>query len=283
MVRDRVKFSALKLLPKNVVSRAVGGLAEIPLPGPLRGPVNRSFAALAGVDLSESARSPSSYSSVNAFFTRELKEGVRDIEAEKAGDLVSPADGRIDQFGSIRDETLVQAKGKTYRLVDLLDSGRDAQRFEGGSFATIYLSPRDYHRVHAPVSGEVHRLGYVPGHLWPVNPFAVEHVDRLFVVNERLTTFIENDALGEVGVCMVGATCVGKMTLAFHPIHTNASFRRRLDFDLEERVELEAGGPLGQFNLGSTVILLVSNPDFRFDEELVAGEAVRMGQRLGGL
>lgn len=283
MVRDRVKLSALRLLPKNAVSRAVGGLAEIPLPRALRGAVNRSFAALAGVDVAECERDPSTYRSVNEFFTRGLKHGAREIDAEDVGDLVSPADGRLDQFGPIRENTLVQAKGRTYRLVDLLDSGRDADEFAGGHFATIYLSPRDYHRVHSPAQGIVRRVGYVPGHLWPVNPFAVANVDSLFVVNERLSTFLRNPQLGLVAVVMVGATCVGKMTLAFHPLRTNSAIRRRSDLTLDEPVELEAGGELGVFNLGSTVILLISSSDFEFRDDLEVGQPIRMGERLGSV
>jgi len=281
MVADRVKLSALRLLPKNAVSRAFGVVAEIPLPPGVRNAVNHGFARFAGVDVDECEIPPGAYGSLNAFFTRRLREGARSIDARGPGDLVSPADGRLDQFGEIRKNTLVQAKGRTYRLVDLLDSGRDAARFEGGQFATIYLSPRDYHRVHSPVEGTVTRLGYVPGQLFPVNPFAVEHVERLFTVNERLTTFVETSQMGPVAVVMVGATCVGKITLAFHPFRTNAAFRRREDVALDEPVELDHGDELGIFNLGSTVIVLVGNPAFAFRSDLESGRSVYMGEILG--
>lgn len=281
MVADRVKLSALRLLPKNAVSRAFGVVAEIPLPPGVRNAVNHGFARYAGIDVSECEVPPGDYGSLNAFFTRRLREGARSVATTADTDMVSPCDGRLDQFGEIRKNTLVQAKGRTYRLVDLLDSGRDAARFEGGKFATIYLSPRDYHRVHSPVHGDVTRLGYVPGQLFPVNPFAVANVERLFVVNERLTTYLETKELGPVAVCMVGATCVGKITLAFHTYRTNTSFRRREDVDLEEPVQLAHGDELGTFNLGSTVILLVGNPAFEFRSDLDAGRAVLMGELLG--
>ena len=278
---NRAKLTALRLLPKNAVSRAFGAVSDVPLPPGLRWAVNQGFAAVTGADLSEAQRKPGAYGSLNEFFTRELRPGVRPVEASFAGDVVSPADGRLDQFGPIRESTLVQAKGRTYRLVDLLDSGRDAVRFEGGSYATIYLSPRDYHRVHSPADGAVSHIGYVPGHLWPVNPFAVDHIDHLFAVNERLTTYLTNPELGHVAVVMVGATCVGRMSLAFHDCRTNGSFRRRADIEVPAPVHLGHGDELGMFNLGSTVIVLISNPQFAFDASLRAGAAMRVGQFLG--
>lgn len=278
---SKIKLSALSLLPKNTVSRAFGALSDIPLPRGMRGVVNRGFAVYAGIDLKESERPPGSYPSLNAFFTRRLKDDVHRIEADGPGDLVSPADGRLDQFGRITDETLVQAKGRTYRLVDLLDSGANARRFRDGHFATVYLSPRDYHRVHVPATGTIEQISYIPGHLWPVNPLAVHNIDQLFAVNERLISYVENDTLGDVAVVMVGATCVGRMTLAFNDLATNSGFRRREDLVLDQRAEVEAGDELGMFNLGSTVVLVVGTPDFEFEDGLDIGTPVRMGQRLG--
>jgi len=277
---NRVKLTALRLLPKNAVSRAFGVVSDVPLPPGVRTAVNQGFATIAGADVGEAQHTPGAYRSLNAFFTRRLRDGARPIEAEDVGDLVSPCDGKLEQFGSIRESTLVQAKGRTYKLVDLLDSGRDAERFENGHYATIYLSPRDYHRVHSPTEGDVTHLGYVPGYLFPVNPFAVDHIDHLFAVNERLTTFLRND-VGEVAVVMVGATCVGRITLAFHDCRTNGSFRRRSDIEVPEDIRLEHGDELGMFNLGSTVILLISDPGFEFDPGLRPGTAVQVGQFLG--
>lgn len=279
---DRLKLSALRLLPKNAVSRAFGTVSDLPLPPGVRGAVNHGFAAFAGADVSESESAPGAYRTLNGFFTRRLKDGLRPVASTDPAAMVSPVDGRLDQFGPIRDATLVQAKGRTYTLTDLLDSGRDAQRFVGGHYATIYLSPRDYHRVHSPTSGEVTHLGYVPGYLWPVNPLAVGNIDQLFAVNERLTTFMTNDALGDVGVVMVGATCVGRMTVAFHDAKTNGAFRRREDLPVDG-VRLSHGSELGMFNLGSTVILLIAAPQFEFDPSLVSGAKVQVGQMLGAV
>lgn len=278
---DRAKLTALRLLPKNTVSRAVGALSELPLPGAVQGVVNESFATLASIDVSESESPPADYPSLNAFFTRRLVAGARTPEFADGHDLVSPADGRLSHFGKITRETLVQAKGREYRLIDLVDSGREAEAFVDGAFATIYLSPRDYHRVHSPCSGEVKRISYIPGHLFPVNPFAVAHIDELFAVNERLITYVQSDELDQVGVVMVGATCVGRMSLDFHPLVTNQKFRRREDVVPDDTIHLGHADELGMFNLGSTVVLLIAEPAFEFDESLIPGQPVRVGQHLG--
>lgn len=280
---DQAKLTALRLLPKNMVSRAVGALAEIPLPEAARGPVNSSFAKIAGVNLSEAEQGPEAYPSVNAFFTRRLKEGARSVPRRLDTELVSPADGRLSTFGKITHETLVQAKGRHYRLVDLLDSGRDAHPFSNGHWATVYLSPRDYHRVHSPVNGQATKVSYIPGHLFPVNPLAVANVDQLFAVNERLVTLIDQPAMGDVGVVMVGATCVGKMSLAFHDLTTNGRFRRREEIDLGEGIAMKAGSELGMFNLGSTVVLLIGSEGFRFRKDLTQGMSLKVGDLLGSV
>jgi phosphatidylserine decarboxylase len=278
---DRAKLTALRLLPKNAVSRAAGAASDLPLPGGVRTVVNKGFASLAGIDLSEAEQGPDAYGSLNAFFTRRLKDGARTVAATSEDVLVSPSDGRLSHFGPITRQTLVQAKGRDYRLVDLLDSGRDAEAFVDGHFATIYLSPRDYHRVHFPMTGKATDVAYIPGHLFPVNPFAVENIDELFAVNERLITYVENPVLGKVGVVMVGATCVGRMSLAFHDHVTNGHFRRRETFELSGNPEFEAGDELGMFNLGSTVVLVIAKSSFKFSPDLVPGQPVRMGQLLG--
>lgn len=279
---DRAALRALHALPKNTVSRIVGRLSEIELPAALREPVNGGFARVAGIDLDESARPPGDYASVNAFFTRRLAAGAREVDRDEIGAVVSPADGRLSHFGKLDSETLVQAKGREYRLVDLVDSGREAMLFKGGSYATIYLSPRDYHRVHAPTRGRVTRVSYIPGQLFPVNPFAVGRIDDLFAVNERLISYLETESLGTVGVVMVGATCVGRMSLAFHECVTNQRFRRREDFSVDAHdITLDHGDELGMFNLGSTVVLLIGAPGFEFDPSLKLGQTLKMGDRLG--
>ncbi len=281
MVMDKIALQALKLLPKNMVSRAFGSVAEVEFPTPVQSTVNRVFAEFTGLDLSESEQDPDAYPSLNKFFTRKLRRGARPVATTEASASVSPVDGVLSNFGPIVDDTLIQAKGREYRLVDLVDSGRQRHVFDGGHYATLYLSPRDYHRIHSPTSGTISHLSYIPGHLFPVNPFAVRNVDELFAVNERLISYIDNPKLGRVGVVKVGATCVGRIGVSFHDIETNHRFRRRRELELDEAIEIGHGDELGMFNLGSTVIVLIEHPDFSFEPTLASGQHLKMGQLLG--
>ncbi len=281
---DSFKLRALKALPKNLASRAFGAVSEVELPRPVQGIVNTGFARLYDLDVDEAERPPSDYPSLNAFFTRRLREGARDVERiDEIGGrgLWSPVDGRITQYGSLDRGVLMQAKGREYTLVDLVDSAAQAEVFEEGHWMTIYLSPRDYHRIHSPVAGTVRQISYIPGHLWPVNPLSVRHIERLFTINERLITYVDTEQMGRVAVIKVGATCVGRISLAFDPLQSNSGFRRRQEIELAQPVEVGAGEELAVFNLGSTVILLIEEPDFAFDEDLIDGQSVKMGTRLG--
>lgn len=280
---DELAVQILKLLPKNLLSRGMGALSEVSLPQPLQLAVNAGFAKAAGVDTEEARRRLTDYGSLNEFFTRQLKDSARPIQATDASDLVSPVDGTLSSFGGIDGGTLLQAKGRSYDLMGLFDSGRDAAIFEGGSFATLYLSPTDYHRIHSPVAGRIGELSYIPGHLFPVNPFAVEHIDRLFAVNERLISYIHT-ARGPVAVVKVGATCVGRIQVTkegLPPVETNRPRRRRRLIRESEPVDVAPGEELAVFNLGSTVILLIADEAFGFDDGLDEGQAIRMGTLLG--
>lgn len=277
---EKLTLRALELLPKNAVSRAFGAVSDLEFPPTVQSTINRTFARFAGIDLGE-CDEPESFGSLNAFFTRPLRQGARQVASTDPATLVSPVDGLLSTHGKVVEDTLIQAKGREYSLVDLLDSGREAAAFRDGYYATIYLSPRDYHRIHSPTSGRVVRLSYVPGHLFPVNPFAVRNVDELFAVNERLITYLDNPELGHIAVVKVGATCVGRIGVTYDEIRTNQSFRRRRDIVLDEPVAVDHGDELGVFNLGSTVIVLVADPDFDLVDGLDAGQKVRMGQLLG--
>ncbi|AWV89417.1 archaetidylserine decarboxylase [Bradymonas sediminis] len=281
MVMERVAVQALKLLPKNFVSRAFGAVSDVEFPAPFQTTVNRVFADLVGADLSESEQEPNAYPSLNSFFTRKLRDGVRPVSTDDPSAAVSPVDGVLSNFGPIVNDTLIQAKGREYRLGDLVDSGAQRKVFEGGHYATIYLSPRDYHRIHSPTSGSVTRVSYIPGHLFPVNSLAVRNIDELFAVNERLISYMENPKMGRVGVVKVGATCVGRIGVSFHEVETNLKFRRRREIEMETPIEVAHGDELGLFNLGSTVIVLIEHPDFQFDPTLTQGQHLKMGQFLG--
>ncbi len=274
---------ALKTLPKNMVSRAFGALSEVELPSTLQGGLNRGFASLYDLKVEEAEHPPEHYSSLNAFFTRHLKPGMRGVQQPDVETLYSPVDGKITQFDAVNKGTLVQAKGREYKLVDLVDSAEEAAHFERGSYATIYLSPRDYHRIHAPCEGKVDKISYIPGQLWPVNPLSVRNVDRLFAINERLIVYLTHEVLGRVAVIMVGATCVGRIGLAFDALQSNQSWRRRQERTLTEPVMLGCADELGVFNLGSTVILLVEHAEFAWSPELIDGQHVLLGDEIGSI
>ncbi len=254
--------------------------SDICLPSPVQGALNHGFALYAGIDLSESEKEAGQYHSLNDFFTRRLKEGIHTFDLAD-NDICSTADGRLSEFGKIREGTLIQAKGRHFGVAEFLDSGREAQRFDGGHFVTVYLSPSDYHRVHVPIAGVVDGVSYIPGHLFPVNPLAVGHIDKLFAVNERLIVYLNTD-IGRVAVVMVGATCVGRMSLSFGDLKTNQSFRKRKDYNDYDGIELQTCAEMGMFNLGSTVVVLIENPEFEFSNTISSGQKTRIGVRFGG-
>jgi phosphatidylserine decarboxylase len=283
MKKSELTVGLLKRLPKNTISRAFGIISDVEFPAPMQQVVNRTFVHFSGIDPGEAEKPLEDYESLNAFFTRRLREGARSVEVSKSEALVSPVDGTMGALGTVEEGTLFQAKGRDYRLLDLVDSAEEERRFQGGSYATIYLSPRDYHRIHSPAQGTVDKISYIPGHLFPVNPFAVENIDQLFAVNERLITFLETSQLGRVAVIKVGATCVGRISLSFAALSTNGGFRRRREFRPEQLFEFSHGDELAVFNLGSTVIVLVENDQFRFRKGVGSGDVLQMGEMLGGI
>ena len=193
--------------------------------------------------------------------------------------LVSPADGRLLLAGVIEAGSALQIKGKPYRVEELLAGGEEFSRFDRGTFATVYLSPKDYHRVHSPVAGRLTGYVWIPGALWPVNEAGVTYVDRLFCRNERVAMLIETDDHGLVAVVMVGATNVGCMTLTHAPdVRTNTFQRKIRRVQYEEPVTIERGGELGIFHMGSTVVLLTERGDLECAVDTHA--PLQMGQLL---
>ena len=276
-MNDKLFVDVLGLLPKNLMSRAVGAAAHAPLPGAITRASIRAFARMYDVDLEEAEQPLESYATLGEFFARRLRLGARPID-RRPGVVVSPADGKILNFGVITDGTLLQAKGRRYRLDELLGDNDEAAAFINGSWATVYLSPRDYHRVHHPVEGEVRAARHIPGHLWPVNNAAVTHVADLFCVNERLVTYVDSP-LCKAATVMVGATSVGHITAAYDPsMATNrGGSGRRVDYTRPARVA--RGDELGTFHLGSTAIVLFARSDLDFGD-LTPDAPIRMGQAL---
>ena len=224
---------------------------------------------------------PEAYPSFNAFFTRALKPEARPIESA-GGALVSPADGRISQIGRIRDGRIVQAKGLDYTVTELLGAREDeAVRFADGGFATIYLSPRDYHRVHVPFAGRLRRAIHVPGRLFSVAPWTTESIPRLFARNERLALLLDTEH-GPLAVVLVGAIFVSSIETTFDGEVTPpyADQVRIRDYSGTQAPEFDIGAEIGRFNMGSTVIILSGAEFPDWDAALTADTAVHMGQRL---
>lgn len=267
------------LVPQHALTRLAGALAASERPW-LRGPLIRRFAAAYGVDMAEAARGLDAFASFNDFFTRELKPGARAL-ADADAFILSPADGAVSQLGRITGGRIFQAKGREFTAAELLGHGADAAaRFEGGQFITIYLSPKDYHRVHMPAAGVLQSTAYIPGDLFSVNAQTAEGVDRLFARNERLACLF-GGADGAFASVMVGAMIVaGIDTIWPHLFAGHGRDVMREDFT-NGAVSLAAGAEMGRFYLGSTVVLLFEPGRVEWLEGLQAGDPVRMGQAIG--
>jgi phosphatidylserine decarboxylase len=260
-----------------LLSRVVGRLSDLQLPRALRVRAIRAYARAYGVDLGEAALPPEAYPTFNAFFTRRLREGARPIESGN-GVLVSPSDSRLSSIGRVpSDGRLEQVKGMSYGIPALLGSAEDAAPFDSGQHATLYLSPAMYHRVHSPVDGKIVAWRYVPGRLFPVNAAGVRSVAGLFTRNERLVVRIETSAHGPVAVVLVGAANVGRISLAFADLVTNLGHAPGR-IQPTTPIPIRRGDEVGTFNLGSTVVLLVADPDLV--PMARAGDLVRVGQAL---
>jgi phosphatidylserine decarboxylase len=243
----------------------------------------RWFVRKYGVDMSE-AKVPdvAAYRSFNDFFTRALKEGARPIAA---ADLICPVDGTISQFGRIELDQILQAKGHRYSTTALVGGDHElAARFHDGSFATLYLSPKDYHRIHMPCDGTLTRMIHVPGTLFSVNPTTARGVPGLFARNERVVCVFESPLVGSFVLTLVGATIVGSMATVWHGAVRLPRVRRVREWHYAEgAVVLKKGEEMGRFMLGSTVVLLFPAGDMRFDPAWHPGAPVRLGAAMASL
>jgi phosphatidylserine decarboxylase len=268
------------VLPQHALSRLVLLATRVRTPW-FKNWLVRGFLKLYPIDMTEAEQSdPLSFGSFNEFFTRALKPGARTIAADLTA-IACPVDGTISEAGEIDGERLLQAKGRSFSLTELLAAQPWARSFEGGSFATIYLAPFNYHRVHMPLRGDLEETVYVPGRLFSVNAVTASYVPRLFARNERVLTLFDT-AFGQVALVMVGALNVGSIATAWAGDITPAA--RRVMTRLPGRdVSLEKGAELGRFNMGSTVILLFQQGRARWLDDVRAGAIVRLGQSLGSL
>ncbi len=280
-MHDRLFVALQYLLPKRALTVLAGRFARARL-GLVTRLAIRRFIAHYGVDMAEAARSDiASYASFNDFFTRALRSDARPLAA---ADWVCPVDGAISQCGAIEAGQIFQAKGHSYSATALL--GGDAAlaaRFAQGHFATLYLSPRDYHRIHMPCAGELQRMVHVPGELFSVNPATARSIPGLFARNERVVCVFDSRH-GPFVLVLVGATIVGSMATAWHgqvnPPRPDVV--RRWDYAAGE-VRLEQGQEMGRFQLGSTVVLLLprkAGQQLRFEARWQAGQGVRLGEAM---
>ena len=276
---DRLAVLPQYLLPKKLVTQLAGRFASAELDGVTQAAISR-FVAHYGVDMSEAAEPDiTRYASFNDFFTRALRAGARPLAD---ADYVCPVDGAISQFGAIERDQIFQAKGHHYSTCALLAGDTAlAAEFEHGQFATIYLSPKDYHRIHMPCAGRLLRMVYVPGDLFSVNPTTVRGVPGLFARNERVVSLFDT-ARGPFVLVLVGATIVGSMATVWHGVVTppRPGEIKRWDY-ADKPVELAKGAEMGRFLLGSTVVLLWPKGTLKFNPEWAPGGAVRMGQMMG--
>ena len=265
----------LRALPRTRVSRAVGRLCDTPLPPGLSRAVVSLYVRAYGIDLGECQPRDGAYESFDQFFTRELRPGLRTI-CSNDKEIASPADGTIEAIGPIDEAGTLVVKKQRYTVTDLIGDAADAERYAGGQFAIVYLSPRDYHRVHSPVDGEITRVRSMPGDLFPVNSIGERHVPLLFSKNRRVAIVIDTAALGRVTLVMVGAIIVGRITVNAIPGQ---------DVPLGDHIispprPLRKGQEVGIFHLGSTAIVFVPRgAAARFAR---ATGPVRLGQSLAG-
>lgn len=278
-LKDTLFVASQYLAPHHALSRLTGWLAESEF-GPIRTPFIRRFARHFGVDMSEAERTGlDEYRNFNDFFTRALKPGARPMPDDPKV-RVSPVDGTVSQAGRIEEGRIVQAKGRRYTATELLGGDAEqARRFRDGRFATLYLSPKDYHRIHMPCAGTLVRTTFVPGRLFSVNAVTTDRVPRLFARNERLVCEFDTDR-GRMVMVLVGAMIVASIETTWAGVV--APYRRQIvrqRFD-EPTLSLERGEEMGRFRLGSTVVMLFEKDALTWSDDIHAGASVRLGQAL---
>ncbi|MGB3726835.1 MAG: archaetidylserine decarboxylase [Glaciecola sp.] len=274
-----IKVRTQYILPKHLLSRLVGLLAAAKA-GAITQLCIKGFIKAFNIDMSEAQwENPSAYKTFNEFFTRPLKEGIRPI-AQGDDILCHPVDGAVSQFGDIIGDQVFQAKGHTYSLTTLLGGKPElAECFKGGKFATIYLAPSDYHRIHMPIDGTLTDTLHVPGELFSVNPLTAANVPGLFARNERVVTLFDTP-VGKVAMVLVGATIVASIETVWAGNITPPAGKYVQHWQHQhDNIALEKGDEMGRFKLGSTVVLCFEPNAIDFDD-LSAGDTTRLGTVL---
>ncbi|MCO5786516.1 phosphatidylserine decarboxylase [Pseudomonas sp. G11-1] len=279
-MRDRLFITSQYLLPQHLLSRLAGGLANCTWSW-VKNPFINWFVKRYQVDMSQAVEpNPTAYRCFNDFFTRALLPDARPLDEGEAS-ILCPADGAISQLGKIEHGRIFQAKGQSFSVLELLGGNpAHAEQFQGGEFATVYLSPSDYHRVHMPLGGTLRDMIYVPGKLFSVNQTTAENVPELFARNERVVCLFDTDA-GPMAVVLVGAMIVASVETVWAGLVAPPQRQLRSESYGHRAPELERGAEMGRFKLGSTAIVLFAPGRARWDEHLAAGSLVRMGQKMG--
>lgn len=281
-VKDKIFLASQYASPHHLVSRLMGVASDCRHPSVKNWMISR-FVRRYGVDMTQALQEdPLAYETFNQFFTRALKPDARPLDATPQG-IVCPADGAISQLGSIEHGRIFQAKGHSYGLTSLLggDMAR-AEPFVGGEFATIYLSPRDYHRVHMPCAGTLREMVHVPGRLFSVNPLTAGHVPELFARNERVVCIFDTE-YGPMALVLVGAMIVASIETVWAGLVTPHKRKvRSVPYDAASRgpIQLDKGAEMGRFLLGSTVIVLFGRDRVRWTDRSSVRGPVRMGELL---
>ncbi len=280
-IMDFLKVWPQYIIPQHSLSKLMYWLTRIQFK-PWKNLLIKSVVKLYNVELEQAERETAKdYVSFNDFFTRHLKQGARTWHLDKKN-IISPVDGAISQIGQLEGNNIIQAKGKTYTLNTLLANDADAiAKLSDGFFTTLYLSPRDYHRIHMPVRGKLIKSIYVPGDLFAVNNATVRNVDNLFARNERFISIFETE-FGLMAQIMVGAIFVGSMETVWLGQITPPYTRQLIIREYKDNpIILEQGQEFGHFNMGSTVILVFEKESLRWLANLKASDAIEVGQELG--
>lgn len=282
---DKLFVMSQYATPQRSVSHLAGHLADNQSMPRLKNRVVKWFIDRYGVDMNEAVESdPAAYPSFNAFFTRALKPGLRPVDGHE-NVLTSPVDGAISQLGQVSNDRVFQAKGQSFSLNELL--GGDEERaapFTDGEFATVYLSPKDYHRIHMPLAGTLREMVYIPGKLFSVNPTTAQNVPNLFARNERVACIFDTQA-GPMALVLVGAMIVGSVETSWAGVVAPGGgevSESRYD-GLKTPICFEKGEEMGRFRLGSTVVMVMPKGAVTWNPLQVAGSTVRMGEAFGDI
>lgn len=281
---DTLKVLSQYLIPQHGISLLMGKVAES-RNKTLKNSFTNWFVKKYGIDMSlAKEENPEAYATFNDFFTRELKEGVRPI-VEGDNRLANPADGKVSQLGNIENGFIFQAKDHLFSAKTLLGGDAElAEPFKDGQFATIYLSPKDYHRVHMPIDGTLTQMLHIPGNLFSVNPLTARNVPNLFARNERVVAMFDTK-IGPVAMVLVGATIVGSIETVWHGTVTPPS-RDKLkvwSYPVDDAITLKKGEEMGRFKLGSTVVMLFPKDSIEWEANMKAYAPTEMGSALASI